>query len=493
MTVDFEKMLTSVWPDWQIVELVGISDATSVYKARRQDIVGLKEASICVTSVPETLDEIDDLRMSGLGDDAVRLHLERLVRESVQSIQAMESVKGEANIQQIEDYKVLRNEKTGQWFVIVRMELLMPLRKRMQLSPFSEEDIIRLGIDMCSAMEKCHRRSIIHRNIEPGSIYIDDEGRYKLGNFDRARTLTNLSQEETLMQYPNYIAPEVFNRMKAAPDMNAYVRTDIYSLGLVLYYLANNGKMPFIPQEKQIVSPADREDAIKRRLSGEPLPGLSRVSPETEAVILKACAFRMEDRYATAAEMRRALLKLAKQEEPVQDATDGQSRGEPVADAGAQAYPVMISMEELLGKPDRRRKPWIKWGTVILCVLLALILACVGCGVIHRSRTEKDAAQPTVGIEERQTESAEKSITVPGFMNEPVHVSIKTDDENRIVSMTVDTSSQVSDRSRVCEEAAFINQFIGQTGPFAAGENIDVCTGATYTSTAIIAAVNQLQ
>lgn len=368
MIVDFEELLRSVWPDWEIIEPIGITDEGTVYKAKRQDIVGLREAVIRVTAIPEELDDIDDLKLSGLSDDAVRLHLEKLVRDSVQSIQVMEAVKDNAHIQRLDDYKVIRNDQTGQWFMIVRMELLTPLRKRLQLAPFTEKDVIRLGLDMCSALDKCHRSSIAHMSIEPGNVFVDKDGGFKLGGFDRARDLTKSPLEYGVLLQPSYTAPEVYNEAKASLDIDAYVRMDIYSLGLVMYYLANNRKAPFIPQEKQIVSPADREAAFARRISGEPLPGLAQVSRETEAVILKACAFRMEERYASAAEMGKALLQLTRRDEPAYQMMAEQSvRQKEYAVANAvqlpaeQAGPMLISMEELVGKPVQKNGKQPNW------------------------------------------------------------------------------------------------------------------------------------
>ena len=368
MTGDLEKLLHTVWPDWEIVEpIVGVDDET-VYKARRQDIVGLREAAIRITAIPEELDDINDLKMNGLSDDAVRLHLEQLVREKVRSIQMMEVVKDNAHIQRLDDYKVIRNDQTGQWFLIVRMELLTPLRKRLQLAPFTEEDVIRLGVDMCSALVECHRNNIVHMSVEPGNVFVGKDGGFKLGGFSHARDLTKSTREQSVLLHPQYTAPEVYKEAKAGLDIDAYVRMDIYSLGLVMYYLANNRKMPFIPQEKQLVSLADREAAFIRRISGDPLPGLTRISREIEAVILKACAFRMEERYASAAEMGRALLRLTGQDDPAYQMLAEQScRQEEEHSANAEHMPaeqvgsMLISMEELVGKPVQPKRTKIKW------------------------------------------------------------------------------------------------------------------------------------
>lgn len=493
MTVDFEYVLNSVWPDWHIVEPISISEATTVYKAKRQDMMGTSEAAIKVTMVPADLNEIDSLKLSGLSDDAIRLQLEQRVRETVRCIQVMDSIKGYTNILRADDYKVIRNEETGQWFVIVRMELLTPLLKRLQIAPFTEEDIVRLGLDLSSALDICGRYGIVHRNIKPENIFLSKGGDYKLGDFGLARNLKSVAQSRSAVELPNYLAPEVYNELKESMDFEASSRTDIYSLGMVMYYLANNKRMPFLSPDKQIISPADRRNAFARRVAGEPLPGLPRVSHQLEAIIRKACAYRMEDRYATAAEMRNDLLMLS-QQEPV---------GQPQELPGEEACPVRpelpqedsdmpvhISLSEIIAPPvrkePRRRKPVL----ILLCMLLAVVLGVGGWAVAHCLH-EEDV--PAVVEETVDSSGVTRTISVPGFMNDPVRVSIALDDRGMISSVTADVSSQLSRRSKGCAEAAFLDQFIGREGPFAAGENIDVCSGATHTSKAIIDAVNQLQ
>lgn len=74
-------------------------------------------------------------------------------------------------------------------------------------------------------------------------------------------------------------------------------------MGLVLYSFMNRGRLPFYPLDKNQISFSDRESAMDRRMRGDALPAPAEASPEFAAVILKACAYRPEDRYRTAAEM----------------------------------------------------------------------------------------------------------------------------------------------------------------------------------------------
>ena len=110
----------------------------------------------------------------------------------------------------------------------------------------------------------------------------------------------------------SYMAPEV------ARGMDYDARVDIYSLGIMLYRLLNRNRMPFLESDKQMTSPAERKNAVDRRMRGEVLPPPCEASPDLARLILKACAYHPEGRFASAEEMKNALLRIAeKRKNPV--------------------------------------------------------------------------------------------------------------------------------------------------------------------------------
>ncbi|MDO5143651.1 MAG: FMN-binding protein, partial [bacterium] len=81
--------------------------------------------------------------------------------------------------------------------------------------------------------------------------------------------------------------------------------------------------------------------------------------------------------------------------------------------------------------------------------------------------------------------------SAPGFNDDPVSVVVTLNADGTIASLTVDASNQMAGIGAVCEKEEFTSQFIGKTGPFSV-DNIDVCSGATYTSKGVIEAVNSV-
>ncbi|MGN0962766.1 MAG: protein kinase, partial [Clostridia bacterium] len=125
------------------------------------------------------------------------------------------------------------------------------------------QDLIKLGIDMCRALELCRKKEIIHRDIKPENIFISEDGNFKLGDFGVAanadKTLGGLSKKGTY----SFMAPEVYKADPYGPTV------DIYSLGIVLYRLLNNLNEPFLVDNSEI---DDYAKAFEWRMKGEQLP-----------------------------------------------------------------------------------------------------------------------------------------------------------------------------------------------------------------------------
>ena len=181
------------------------------------------------------------------------------------------------------------------------MELLNSLTVISAQRALERKEVLKLGMDICEALCLCEGKSIIHRDIKPDNIFISENGDFELGDFGIARTasrtVANMSRKGT----PNYMAPEVYRNQ----PYNSSV--DIYSLGIVLYQLMNGRRLPFIPRQMRA---EDRETALGRRMSGEPLPPPEQADPEFARIILKACAYHPNDRYVSAGEMKRELRQL---------------------------------------------------------------------------------------------------------------------------------------------------------------------------------------
>ena len=370
--------VNSVWPEWQIEKQLGKGSYGVVYQAVRRDNKVESHAAIKIISIPSDSSEIDSLRSEGLDMDGTRTYFKGIVDDFVSEIQLMESLKGIQNIVSVEDYKVIEKTDAIGWEIYIRMELLSPFNTYICDKTITEEEVIKLGIDICTALEICGQRNIIHRDIKPENIFVNDFGYFKLGDFGIARKLENmtggLSQKGTF----NYMAPEVANS-------NEYdAKVDIYSLGIVLYRLLNNNKLPFLDTDKQLLNPNERKQAVERRIRGEALPVPCNASPAMANLILRACEYNPNARFASATEMKQALesvkngmYKIVPIKEHSKTDISDLDKTEKVRRAVVTTEPLNTFDVNTFGKKEKEQKS--KLPIIIVCLVLvaALVAAAI--------------------------------------------------------------------------------------------------------------------
>ncbi len=301
--------LKNVWPEWELEKEIGRGSFGVVYRAVRNDnFVGDRRAAIKIISIPADKSEIDSLRSEGLDYERSRTYFKDIVDSFVKEIEVMESLKGMQNIVSVEDYKVVEKTDEIGWDIYIRMELLTPLNEYADKKELTENDVLTLGRDICTALEYCNKIGIIHRDIKPENIFVNDFGDYKLGDFGIARKLESQTGFFSQKGTPNYMAPEVFY---GRPYDS---RADIYSLGIVLYRFLNNKFFPFIDSKAQLISPGGKSKALERRYSGEPLPVPAQASKNMASLILCACRYDPEKRFSSPSVMKKALESIKKDE-----------------------------------------------------------------------------------------------------------------------------------------------------------------------------------
>lgn len=154
---------------------------------------------------------------------------------------------------------------------------------------FTDYEIIDFGIQMCSILELLEAKNIFHGNINPENIYVTSDGKYKLGGF---------SDCESKINNMSFVAPEIFRKE------NADFTTDIYSLGIIMYYMCNNYKIPFES------STGSKNDAVNERFSGKQVYAPEHGSEKLKSVIIIACQYNNANRWKNAGNIKNALTSI---------------------------------------------------------------------------------------------------------------------------------------------------------------------------------------
>jgi tRNA A-37 threonylcarbamoyl transferase component Bud32 len=195
-----------------------------------------------------------------------------------------------AHILPVFDY----GESEGVAYFVMRYLDAGSLKEKMEAGPLPLKEIDRIFTQLADALGYAHSQGVIHRDLKPSNALIDAQGNLFLTDFGIAKILASasprLTQTDAIMGTPAYISPEQAQATKVDQ------RSDIYSLGIILYELIT-GRVPYT---------ADTPLAVILKHVSDPLPLPSSVKPDIpeaiEHVILKALAKNPDDRYATTAE-----------------------------------------------------------------------------------------------------------------------------------------------------------------------------------------------
>jgi len=237
--------LVSLFPDLEIIEMIGAGGMGAVYKAKQKNLDRLVALKIF-------LFQDSDKRIS----DRFKQEARALAKFNHQ------------NIVTIHDFG-----KRGEFHFLLMEYVDGPnLRQVVRGGEVSPADALALVPQLCDALQYAHEKGIVHRDIKPENVLIERGGKIKIADFGLAKitnqaTELNLTNTQQVMGTLNYMAPEQRER-----PMEVDHRADIYSLGVVIYELLT-GELPlgrFDPPSKCVNVDKRFDEVVMRALEKEP-------------------------------------------------------------------------------------------------------------------------------------------------------------------------------------------------------------------------------
>jgi TolB-like protein len=317
------------------------------------------------------------------------------------------SVLSHPNLLQIIDF----GNDNGLLFIVMELITGRDLRHVMRAEwPLSPQRIVHIGAQILSALEESHAAGIVHRDLKPENVMLlDTRGEpdfLKVCDFGLAKVVSerdgsagsSLTEAGSLCGTPEYMSPE------QARGESLDGRSDLYSVAVMLYDLVV-GDVPFHAETSMGV--------LVRHVQDAPVPPSQRVegiAPALDAVIMKGLAKSPADRFASAAEMRRALLHAIGMETPHSYVHAGAelqtvSRRSPVA---TEQLPTAVGF--VRRRPQRMPRPALRWRGWGIAAGVAALIACAGVGgawwLRHGTSSRTSA-----------TRAARRSVVVLGFQN----------------------------------------------------------------------------
>ena len=203
----------------------------------------------------------------------------------------------------------------GHPFIVMEKLEGMSLKDRLRGERMKVDEILDIGIQVADALAACHAKGIIHRDIKPGNIFLTQSGQAKILDFGLAKLSRGMETGEGLSEDPLSVAGDVFGTAvymspEQARGEELDQRSDLFSLGVVIYQMAT-GQKPFAG-----TNAVTTLDAILNRKPVSPLKLNPALPPDLEGILGRAMEKNRGNRYPTALAMKGDLQSLKRETEP---------------------------------------------------------------------------------------------------------------------------------------------------------------------------------
>lgn len=196
---------------WTSVGVIGRGSSGIVYRAKRTIGRNTEWAAVKHISMPSNSYELNTIRAElGTADEnTVNEYLYESLQDMLGEYFQMKTLQGHTNIVACQDIQQIPKAEGIGYDVYIWMELLESLSNRIIEGKMDRDETIRMGMDICQALSLLKSKRIVHRDIKPQNIFVNEHGDYKLGDFGSARGIKGTSTVMSMKGTFSYTAPEI--------------------------------------------------------------------------------------------------------------------------------------------------------------------------------------------------------------------------------------------------------------------------------------------
>ena len=266
-----------------------ISEHNGIRCCPAMDLETEEKYIVKIISIPASQRQLDALLLSGAYSEknAAKEYFRSLSQDITEEAQILQKLSGIEGFVSYDKWQVVEMEDSTGFEVYLLGTYKRSLDRHLHRNTMTHLSAVNLGLDLCAALAACRRSGYLYVDLKPENVFITDEQEFRIGDLGFIR-LTSLQYASLPDKYRSkYTAPEITD---AFSSLNTTL--DTYAVGLMLYQIYNNGKLPF------------DGDAAPSAV----LPAPEYADEEMAQIILKACAVNPEDRWQDPVQMGQALV-----------------------------------------------------------------------------------------------------------------------------------------------------------------------------------------
>ena len=272
-------------------------------------------SSLVLNAIPERFQKLGDITFIGVGSTSQVFKIsgeqeyalkivqcgssESKYQNALYELKIMEKLNGEPYTVHLCDYEIIDTESIRTIYMLEEYHRTMS--NYLSGNTLYVAELLQIVIGVCDALITCIESGVLHLDVQPKNIFVDNQSRILLGDFSHSLFISDLKSNQVSRGTLAFMAPEVYQKGYCSE------RSDLYSLGLILFSLFNNRILPFMDSDTEEVS-------IYKRLAGAHFPKIHLKSLDLEneinRIIGKACAYDLKCRYKSLTGFKNDLCRL---------------------------------------------------------------------------------------------------------------------------------------------------------------------------------------